>query len=387
MYGDHHEPGGMGQVDDRGLTPLAALEEATLSGLQRSPCLVSFSGGRDSSSVLAAATRAARREGLALPVPVTLRVSNAPMAEESTWQEHVVRHLGLRDWQLLEVGADELDRLGPLSTAVHGRHGVLYPPNTFLQLPMLDAARGGALLSGLGGDELFGAWAWRSHADVLARRSRPTLRDARRFAYAAFPTGVRRWREGRRNWFREMTWLRPEAAHIASRLAAGAHAEQPRSWARWVGWLIGRRAICAQRWSLSLLAADIGTRLLHPLLDPTFLLVVARSGGRLGFGDRTTAMQAMFADALPDRLLSRTTKARYSEALWGPRTREFATRWSGRGVDGALVDPAALRREWLKPSPHEGSAMLLHQAWLSEQRNAKVPQLPSEPLVQRSADD
>jgi hypothetical protein len=26
-----------------------------------------------------------------------------------------------------------------------------------------------------------------------------------------------------------------------------------------------------------------------------------------------------------------------------------------------------LRREWLKPNPHEDSAMLLHAAWLSEQ--------------------
>ena len=71
-------PKGLGDGDDRGLTPLAALEEAILPALRRPPCLVSFSGGRDSSCVLAAATRAARREGLQPPVPVTLRVSNAP---------------------------------------------------------------------------------------------------------------------------------------------------------------------------------------------------------------------------------------------------------------------------------------------------------------------
>ena len=53
------------------LAPRAALDQAILSGLQRAPCVVSFSGGRDSSLVLAAAVDAARRHGLPLPVPVT----------------------------------------------------------------------------------------------------------------------------------------------------------------------------------------------------------------------------------------------------------------------------------------------------------------------------
>jgi asparagine synthase (glutamine-hydrolysing) len=103
------------------------------------------------------------------------------------------------------------------------------------------------------------------------------------------------------------------------------------------------------------------------MLDPVFLAALASAGGRLGFGDRTTAMRAIFAEALPDAVLSRPTKARYSEAFWGQRTREFAARWQGGGVDDELVDPAALKTEWLKANPHEDSAMLLHAAWLSEQ--------------------
>ena len=120
-------------------------------------------------------------------------------------------------------------------------------------------------------------------------------------------------------------------------------------------------------WSLSLLAADAGASLRHPVLDPFSSRALASAGGRLGFGDRTTAMRAMFAGALPDAVLSRATKARYSEAFWGRRTREFAAHWQGVGVDDELVDPAALKREWLKPNPHEDSAMLLHAAWLTEQ--------------------
>src|SRR5438874_582354 len=53
--------------------PLTALERACLPALERPPCVVSFSGGLDSSVVLAAAGRAARRAGLAEPIPVTHR--------------------------------------------------------------------------------------------------------------------------------------------------------------------------------------------------------------------------------------------------------------------------------------------------------------------------
>jgi asparagine synthase (glutamine-hydrolysing) len=288
------------------------------------------------------------------------------MAEESEWQERVIRHLGLREWEVREVG-DEMDRLGPLSVAVLRRHGVVYPPNTFLQLPLLEAARGDPLLNGFGGDELFASWWWRDQADLFARRRRPRPRDPLSLALATFPAGVRRWCEGRRSrWGEDLPWLRPEAADMVSQLVVAAHAEQPRSWSRWVGWFMRRRMLSAARWSLSLLAAEVGTLLLHPLLDPGFVAAVAAAGGRWGFGDRTTAMHAIFSEALPGPVLSRQTKARYGEAFWGPCAREFAERWGGRGIDAELVDPEALRSEWLKPHPHDDTAMLMHAAWLNE---------------------
>src|SRR5262245_7497196 len=80
--------------DERG-TPLAALEEAVLPALARPPCVVSFSGGRDSSAVLGVAVRAARRHGLDLPIPTTNRFPSAPGSNEDEWQESVIAHLGL----------------------------------------------------------------------------------------------------------------------------------------------------------------------------------------------------------------------------------------------------------------------------------------------------
>src|SRR5690242_21596158 len=94
-----------------------AVREAVLSG----PTFVSFSGGRDSSAVLAAATSVARREGLSLPIPVTIRASEAPESDESDWQETVVRHLGVENWIKVEID-DELDAVGHYARRGLERH-------------------------------------------------------------------------------------------------------------------------------------------------------------------------------------------------------------------------------------------------------------------------
>ena len=135
--------------------PAVALERVIAQALQRPPCLVSFSGGHDSSLVLAAATRAARREQLPLPIPVTWRPTDAPRAEESAWQEAVVAALQLSDWIRLPTG-DDLDFVGPVATDVLRRHGVLHPANAYFHAPLLKEAAGGTLLTGVGGDQVLG---------------------------------------------------------------------------------------------------------------------------------------------------------------------------------------------------------------------------------------
>jgi asparagine synthase len=367
VWGEERQDGGGPIRAEDAQTPLAALEDVVLPALGRPPCLVSFSGGRDSSLVLAATTRAARREGLELPIPITNRYRDAPRTEESSWQELMIDHLGLSDWEIRVLG-DEADWLGPISTTVLRRHGVLFPPNAFLHLTRLEAARGGSLLSGVWGDQIFATWRWQAFADVLARRRGPKPRDARRLAYLVFPPPLRRAWERRQQRRQDLPWLRPEAKSAVESSIARERAAEPASWAEWVGWLARRRELAVGCSSLRLLAEDVGARLVLPLIEPRFLAAIARVGGRVGLGERTAAMRALFAEVLPRELITRPTKAVFNEALWRTHTRAFAESWDGAGLDEELVDPAALREEWLSPSPDFRSAMLLQSAWLSRQR-------------------
>src|SRR5262249_39115635 len=155
-------------------------------GLRRGPCLVSFSGGRDSSAVLAVATAVARREGLPLPVPITHRFPAAAMTDESRWQEEVVDHLGLEDWIRLE-GANELDAVGPVATASLRRHGLLWPSNAYFHAPLFEAADGGTVMTGVGGDEAFVPSSWSRQLAVLSGRVRPHARDVLRVGFALSP--------------------------------------------------------------------------------------------------------------------------------------------------------------------------------------------------------
>ena len=76
-------------------TTRAALDAVVTDAVANGPCYVLFSGGRDSSLVLALATRAARQLGVADPIPVTAVYPDDERADESEWQDLVLEHLGV----------------------------------------------------------------------------------------------------------------------------------------------------------------------------------------------------------------------------------------------------------------------------------------------------
>ncbi len=344
-------------------TARAALERSILEALARPPCVVSFSGGRDSSAVLAVASRVARRERLPLPVPVSLRFPDVEGTDETKWQELVVRHLGLEDWE--RVAVPDVDFVGPLATGVLRRHGLLWPPNTHFHVPMLESAAGGSLLTGVDGDGLFGGWRWTplGPSTPIRQRIAQRWRFAARAGANALPSWLR-YAVGRRR-MAPSAWIRPDAWPDVARYLTSVWEPEPRRWDERVAWWSRRRHLACIRWSMSLLASDHDVQLAHPLLDRSFLAAIARDGGATGFGDRTAVMHALFGDLLPEAVLDRESKAYFDGATWGTYTRRFVKKWDGQGVDESLVDAEILRSEWEKSMPLFTAAPLLQSAWLA----------------------
>lgn len=353
----------------RGIGVRAALETAMLPALRRTPCLVSFSGGRDSSAVLAVAVAVARKHGLAPPVPAIMRFPAAPDTQETGWQELVLERLGLTP-EVVELH-DELDALGAIGSTALRRLGVRWPGNAYLHVPLLERARGGALMTGVGGDELLDSRASRFVRVALGReRARP--RDLAAAALAATPKPVR-LAVARRRERLDLPWLTRAGRDLVATAVAADAVAWPRRWDRAVSHWARSRAYAGLGDAMTALAAPYDVLAFHPLLDHAVMAELAEAGGAAGFDSRTSAMRSLFGDLLDDRVLARDTKAIFAGPLWGPATRAFTDSWSGRGVDPALVDVDALRAEWSTASPSFATILLLQRAWLAEAGGALVP--------------
>ncbi len=342
--------------------PRAAMERALLEPLRSGPCFVSFSGGRDSSAVLAVAASVARSEGLAPPIPATLRFPTAADTVETEWQESVVAHLGLNDWIRVEA-TDELDCVGPVATAALTRHGLLWPSNAHFHAPLFAHARGGSFLTGIGGDELLGSSRWLHARRVLSARVRPKPRDALAVAFALAPPRLRRL-VTRRRMHAPFPWLHAGVIEQLERELAHDEAAAPFGWRRGIFASAGHRYLDVGTRSLGILAADENVALSHPFLDSGFVAALASLPRSDRFDSRSGAMNAIFGDVLPAEVRSRRTKASFDGAFWHEYSRELAGRWSGEGVDTDLVDVDRLRAQWESGAPDPRTYTLLQSVKL-----------------------
>ena len=339
------------------------LEDAILAALHAGPCFVSFSGGRDSSAVLATAMLVARREGVPPPIPVTLWFPGVRSTDETAWQEQVIAHLAVPDWERIEIG-EELDFLGGIARACLRAHGLLWPPNAYFHVPMFRVARGGCLLTGLDGDGLLGGWRWARPQSVLARRVRLRPADVARIGLALAPPVLRR-RWPSRFPLPPVTWLRTPAQAAFARRWVAESAAEPRRWDHRMAWYARRRYLYLAQRSLAVVAAGEAAEVRHPLAEPAFIAALARDGGAGGWGDRTATMAALFGDVLPPAVIERRRKAEFGRALWRTEARAFARQWDGTGVDPAMVDAERLRAAWAADNPVFASVTSLHAAWLA----------------------
>jgi asparagine synthetase B (glutamine-hydrolysing) len=364
VFGGNLEPD-PGWTPASAAPPAEALTDVLAAALRRPPCVVAFSGGRDSSLVLAAAVAAARRDRLPEPIPVTLRFPAAPDTEESHWQERVIAYLNLREWVRIDM-PDGLDMIGDVARGVLMEHGPLYPPNAHLVAPMLKHARGGTVIGGLGGDELFGLWARRRLADLAARRARPRWRDAARLAGAVAPPRLRMMALRSRRLTKPVPWLSAEAQAALEAALVEQQAYAPLRWDRHALAAPKARSLVVAKRDVGRITAAFEAEFRAPLIDPSFVASIAAAGSWRGFGGRTATLLALFSELLPDDVLRRRHKATFNGAFFTGAARRFAGEWSGRGLDDAVVDAGALRHAWSAPEGDYRSAMLLQSAWLHD---------------------
>ncbi len=351
-----------------------ALERVIRDALQRPPCGVAFSGGRDSSAVLAIAMHVARREGLPHPIPITRVFPDAPDAEETEWQTMVLRHLGATDWQRIELH-DEIDLLGPLAQETILEHGVLWPPTLHAYVPVQEVVRGGTLLDGEGGDELLDCRFHRvGPLTAIVRHPRPFRRHRiRRAAGALAPSVVRAGRARQRAAATNRTWLRSQAFEALVDAYVEDQRREPLRFGASVRRMTTLRQQRAFERNREALARARDVRMVSPLQEPDVVHAWAREAGFFGPLDRTTALRALVPDLLPDAIISRTSKATFGDAFEGRHTREFVERWTGEGVDTDLVDPDELARVWRSGAPMALTAALLQSAWRHRHAPSEIP--------------
>jgi hypothetical protein len=314
-------------------TPLASLERAVLPALLRPPCVMSFTGGRGSSLVLAVAVQLARREGLEPPVPATVRIRGSANADESGFQERVVIRLGLTEWIRLQV-EEECDLVGPLATAVLRRHGFLWPHDAHLWSPLLDWAFGGSLLTGVG-------------------YSRPG---------GEAPAFVSRD-------FRPLSWLWPSARRDVRALWMADSVRRRRA-QRDPGWWLRLRQVRVRTDLLRRLGAPRRVEVCNPLLDPGVVAALAAQPKR--FEIEPVLLAGLRSPP--------STPTAWSAALWGEASRELAAGWRGEDVDQDLVDVDALTRDWSLPRPDPRTYLLLQSIALARERRVAADVAAAGPI-------
>ena len=345
-------------------TPRAAIEQIAEDDMKSGPCFISFSGGRDSASLLALYTHVARKRKMPDPIPITIRYPTIPATDESAWQQLLIDELKISKWEVITV-RDELDLVGPVATEQLVRHGVLWPANVHSHIPMMRIAEGATLVTGFDGDGLFGSWRWSQLGDVFARRSPGSIRDFLRLVYAESPRFVREVNLRRKD-TSSLPWLTSRAEKTLIRAWLRQEAEEPAQWRRRLKWWLARRYLSVAKESFQTVARDCSVDIRHPFIDPLFVSALGAHKSLVGLGDRTRIIAMLFGDILPQAVILRQDKGFFRDAFWNEHSRALVARWDGTGLDEDLVDVVRLRKIWGGLIPDTRTASLLQSLRLRE---------------------
>ncbi|WEG09169.1 asparagine synthase-related protein [Microbacterium horticulturae] len=346
-------------------SPRHALEELIRERLESGPCYVLFSGGRDSSGILATAVAVARRIGVEDPIPVSVRFPGAPDSIETEWQELVLEYLDVNERIVFELGDDQTWLSEGAQRSLR-RNGLLWPAAVHVWQSVFESLSGGSLLTGENGDM------------VLSGRRITPLIDAMRTGHPRRALRALRWisddrkrsAQSGRMLAEDLPWLTSEGRQIA---ASYRWPIAPLNWSRALAAVVASRPARLVDTNLSGMIASNGLIPLHPLGHPRFVSALCGAGGLVGLGDRTAMMRSLFAGLLPDAVLARSSKASFDQTRWGPVEREFVQTWSGLGVSARFIDSDRLRDTWMSERPGSLSELHLHAAWLAQNNLPLVP--------------
>ena len=263
----------------------------------------------------------------------------------------MIGHLGLSDWVRIDAAGD-LDCVGPVATEVLRRHGLLWPCNAYFHAPIFEAAAGGAVLTGVGGDEAFSP----SSLDPRVQRAEaegppgPAQPQARRLRVLA---AVRQTRRD------------PPLAARGVPVAASGGAETGSS-------ASSRPRPPASRCAGRRATAISPTRATWRYASTASAYWPATTTWRSPTRSRTTAFLAALA-ALPRGRAAADThrgdarhwsatcsragvvafdaRRSFDEVFWTEHARALVADWDGEGVDPEIVDIDRLRAEWASGRP------------------------------------
>ena len=344
------------------------IEARLLTALRRGPVWVAFSGGRDSSALLAIAAAVARREGLPLPIPATLVFPGVSATEEEDWQRLVLEHLGLEaDWVRVEPGVD-LDLLGPYAQRVLDHAGVVLPSNAHALLPLLDRlGESGTLVTGGGGDDLMEGRPQRLTSALLSR-VRPTRSELEQGVLNDLPRPLMRRALPARSLMVGLHWITPALRGRLLELELRDRLEFPIRFDRLLQRAWSDRYFQMAGEAYAWMPLPPGVEVLQPFHTHDVVGAFARTWGRRYPGGRVHSLQRLVGDLLPYAAMARASKAEFVDVFVTDRTRSWVREWDGTGVDPERVDLDRLRAEWESEMPHYCTFALLHQAWLHRQR-------------------
>ncbi len=350
-------------VIDGAQTPRKALEAVLRAALERGPCVIGFSGGRDSSVLLAVALDVARREGLPEPLPFTDRYPHVPESLEDDWQERVIAHLRPTDWLRLDHGSEH-EVLGHAARQLTASHGVLLPATWAADVPPAELAVGTTVITGVGGDEMF-LDAPRPILAALRARRRPPLRRLHTLPIEIAPRRARSVAGFAMAIGGDASWLRPQCHRRIARIEGRDFAVAPARYDRFLEMLWRHREFRCTSAVGAMVIEQAGMRSLDPFTSAPVVAAFATHFGARFPLSRTAGLLEIVGDLLPRDVLARESKADFTAVFVGEETRDWVRQWDGSGVDTDRVDAKKLMEAALSDDLDGRLVPSLQAAWLA----------------------